>query len=237
MTQFSKTILATLAGALFLVAAIYTGVAVKSQTSNGQQNSDRGTTRSFTSIPGGTYAIDPGHSSINFAVRHMLINNVRGRFTDFTGAIRYDEQDATRSSVEFTARVASVNTDVARRDEHLRGADFFDAARFPEMTFKSTRIERRDGANAYVAHGNFTLRGVTREVSIPFRILGAVRDARGGTRIGVEAGLTINRQDYGVAWSQALDGGGLVVANDVQIDLALEAIKRDAQPTATPNRQ
>ena len=182
-------------------------------------------------IPDGTYRIDPAHSSINFAVRHMMINDVRGRFTDFSGVIRYDGHDITRSSVEFTAKVASINTDVPRRDEHLRGADFFDAAKYPEMTFKSTRVGRGEG-DRYVAHGDLTLRGVTKQVSIPFRLNGPVRDARGGTRFGVEAATSINRRDFGITFGNLIEGVGPVIADQVEITLLLEAVKQEkAQPS------
>ena len=188
----------------------------------------------FVPIPGGTYRIDPEHSSINFSVRHMMITDVRGRFTDFSGTIRYDDRDITRSSVEFTARVASINTDVERRDIHLRSADFFDVEHHPEMTFRSTRVERR-GSDQFVATGDFTLRGVTRQVAIPFTMRGAVADPR-GTRFGVEAHTTINRQDFGVAWSRPAPGGGLVVANEVAITLLLEVINQEPESAPRTNQ-
>ena len=188
----------------------------------------------FVPIPGGTYRIDPAHSSINFSVRHMMITDVRGRFTDFSGTIRYDERDITRSSVEFSARVASINTDVERRDIHLRSADFFDVERHPEMTFRSTRIERR-GSDQFVATGDFTLRGVTRQVAIPFTLRGAVADPR-GARFGVAAHTTINRQDFGVAWSRPAPGGGLVVATEVAITLLLEVIKQEPESAPRTNQ-
>jgi len=132
--------------------------------------------------------------------------------------------------VRVTIKTASIDTGNADRDNHLRSPDFFDAAKYPEITFASTRIEKR--GDEYVCIGTLTIRGVSREVAIPFRILGVVRDQRGNTRLGVEAGLTINRLDYGVSWSRALEGGGLVVGNDVKIELNVQAIKR-AAPAAS----
>ena len=172
-----------------------------------------------------TYMIDPVHSTIGFSVRHLVINYVPGRFKEFQGTIQYDPSDVTKSSVEFTAKVASIDTGVAPRDNHLRSPDFFDAAKYPDMTFKSTKVERK-GKDAYVARGTFTLKGVSKEIAIPFKLYGPVTDPRKTVRLGVEASLTINRQDYGVSWSQKLDNGGLVVANDVNVQLNLEAVKK-----------
>jgi polyisoprenoid-binding protein YceI len=172
------------------------------------------------------FVIDPVHSSIEFSVRHMMVTNVRGRFREFSGTILYDEKDIAKSSVRVTIKTASIDTGNADRDNHLRSPDFFDAAKYPEITFVSTRIEKR--GDDYVCIGTLTIRGVSREVAIPFRILGVVRDQRGNTRLGVEAGLTINRLDYGVSWSRALEGGGLVVGNEVKIELNVQAIRRAA---------
>jgi polyisoprenoid-binding protein YceI len=171
------------------------------------------------------YQIDPAHSTIGFAVRHLMINNVLGRFNEFAGKINYDAADITRSAVEFTAKTASVDTGVARRDNHLRTPDFFDVQQYPEMTFKSTKVERK-GNDAYIVHGTFSLHGVSKEIAIPFKLFGPIKDPQGKQRLGVEAGLTINRQDYGIKYNSVLEGGGLAVGNDVQITLLLEAIKQ-----------
>ncbi len=183
----------------------------------------------------GTYAIDPAHTTIGFSVRHLVINNVPGRFREFTGAIQYDPENLTNSSVTFTAKSNSIDTGIEPRDKHLRSADFFDVERYPEITFKSTRIEKK-GKDDFIAHGDFTLHGVTKTVALPFKLYGAIKDPWGKMRIGVEAGLTINRQDYGVAWSQKLDNGGLVVANDVKIALFVEAVKQEPKPEAPSNK-
>jgi len=170
------------------------------------------------------YQIDPVHSSIGFTVRHMVIANVKGYFKEFSGTIYYDENDITRSSVSVTIKTASINTENPKRDAHLRSPDFFDAEKYPEITFKSKRIlKEKDG---YVAVGDLTMRGVTREIRIPFHILGKVTDPWGNTRIGVEASLKLNRHDYGISWSQTLDNGGLVVGDEVKIDLNIEAVKK-----------
>ena len=187
------------------------------------------TKAAYVPIPAGEYKIDPAHSIIGFAIRHLEINWVEGRFKDFVGTIRYDESDVTKSSVEFTAKIESIDTGVEARDKHLRTADFFDATKYPEMTFKSTRVERK-GKNGYVLHGDLTLRGVTKPVALPFTITGAIKDPWGNTRFGVNAQTKINRRDYGITWGKALESGGLDVGNEVTIDLQLEALKPAPKP-------
>jgi len=169
------------------------------------------------------YTIDPVHCHIGFSVRHLVINNIRGRFTDYAGSIVYDEQDITKSSVEVVIKVESINTDFKARDEHLRTADFFDAAKFPEITFKSTRVEKRNGGLAAV--GNFTMHGVTKEITLPFKINGK-SNFQGEMHLGLEAAITIDRRDFGMSWSATLDSGGLVVGNDVTIELNIEATRK-----------
>ncbi|HEX8503000.1 MAG TPA: YceI family protein [Pyrinomonadaceae bacterium] len=178
----------------------------------------------YAPVPGGEYKIDPAHSVIGFAVRHLEINWVEGRFKDFAGTVRYDDKDVTKSSVEFTAKVASIDTEVEARDKHLRTADFFEAEKYPEMTFKSTHVERK-GKDAYVLHGDLTLKGVTKPVALPFTLTGAVKDPWGNTRFGVEAHTKINRRDFGINYGNAFAGGGLDVGNEVNISLRLEAVQ------------
>ncbi|HEX8474924.1 MAG TPA: YceI family protein [Pyrinomonadaceae bacterium] len=184
---------------------------------------------SYVPVPGGDYKIDAAHSTIGFAIRHYEINWVSGRFKDFSGTIHYNEQDVTKSSVEFTAKVESIDTGVAPRDNHLRTADFFEVAKYPEMTFKSTRVERK-GKDRYVLHGDFTLKGVTKQVALPFTVTGAIKDPRGNTRFGISAQTKIDRRDYGITWGKALEGGGLDLGNEVTIDLQLEAVKPAPKP-------
>jgi len=167
------------------------------------------------------YEIDPSHSNVNFTVRHMAIAKVTGGFKTFSGTIIYDEQDVTKSSVNVTIKVASVNTGDEGRDKHLRSDDFFNAAVDSVITFVSKKIEKR--GDSHVAIGDFTLRGVTKEIELPFTILGTIKDQRGNKRLGVEAKTTINRFDYGVKWDRAFEPGNLVVANEVTITLNLEA--------------
>lgn len=186
---------------------------------------------SYAPIPGGDYRIDPAHSVIGFAIRHFEISLVKGRFRDFSGNIHYDDKDITKSSVDFTAKVESINTGVDRRDAHLRTADFFDVAKYPEMSFKTTRVENK-GNSKYVLHGDLTLRDVTKPVALPFTITGAIKDAQGNTRFGVAAQTTINRRDFGINWGKPLENGGIDVGNEVMIDLQLEAVMPAPKPTS-----
>jgi polyisoprenoid-binding protein YceI len=185
----------------------------------------------YSPVPGGEYKLDPAHSLIGFAVRHLEINWVEGRFKDFSGTIRFDEKDVTKSSVEFAAKIDSIDTEVEARDKHLRSADFFEAEKYPEMTFKSTRVERK-GKDAYVLHGDLTIKGVTKPVALPFTIAGAVKDPWGNTRFGVEAETKINRRDFGINYGSAFAGGGLDVGNEVTINLRLEAVRPAPKPAA-----
>lgn len=180
----------------------------------------------FEAIPTGDYRVDAGHSVIGFSIKHFEISFVRGRFKEFTSTIHYDAADVTKSTVEFNAKVESIDTGVAGRDNHLRSADFFDVAKFPEMTFKSTKVEKK--GKGYVMHGDFTLKGVTKPISFPFNLVGGIKDNRGNVRFGIAAETKINRRDYGITWGAKMANGGLNVADEVNIELQLEAVKAAA---------
>jgi polyisoprenoid-binding protein YceI len=165
------------------------------------------------------YTLDTAHSSANFSVRHMGISTVRGRFTDLSGTILFDEQAPEKSSVTAVIKTASVNTDNATRDKHLNTPDFFDSAKYPEIRFQSTSI-RHEGADKYVAVGNLTIKDVTKQVEIPFT-LAKGKGMKGEPRLGVEGSLTINRFDYHVSY----DPTGMGVSKDIKIDLSVEAGK------------
>ena len=215
MRRFRNVVLKAMLGVSLFMTAVQWGV--------GQEKVK------YVPIPGGEYKMDASHSVIGFSIRHFEISWVRGRFKDFVGTINYDESDVTKSTVEFTAKIESIDTGVQNRDAHLRTADFFDAAKFPDMTFKSTRIERK-GKDQYVLHGDFTLKGVTKQISFPFTLTGAVKDARGNTRFGVAAQTTLDRREYGITWGMPLGNGGVNVGNEVTIDLQLEALKAAPKP-------
>lgn len=167
------------------------------------------------------YEIDRAHSSVEFAVSHMVLSKTKGEFNDFSGTVMLDDNDITKSSVEVTINTASIDTDDEKRDGHLKSADFFNVEKYPTITFKSKKIEKTMDGLAVV--GDLTIRDVTKEVTIPFTMKGPI-SAMGSKRFGAEGNLTINRQDYGVSWSRTLDNGGLVVGNDVDIMLQIEAV-------------
>ena len=176
-----------------------------------------------TSTAADKFAVDRSHSSVGFTVKHMVVSKVKGFFNDYTVDIVYDDKDITKSSVEVSIKTASIDTREAKRDDHLRSPDFFDAAKFPEIIFKSKRIEK--SGEGFVAVGDFSMRGVTKEIKLPFTFAGVVTDPYGNTRLGLSAATKLNRQDYGVSWSKTLDNGGLVVSDDVEVSIEIEAIK------------
>jgi polyisoprenoid-binding protein YceI len=173
------------------------------------------------------YKIDPVHSKVGFAVKHMAISTVEGRFTDFNGSILYDDKDPSKSSVTVAIKTTSVNTDNNTRDNDLRSANFFEAEKYPEITFKSKSVEKK--SNGYVAHGTLTIKSVSKDVDLVFTLAGPIDTGR-GKAMGADAGLNINRQDYGLTWSRSLPGGELMVSNDVAINIHVEA--RQAAPAA-----
>jgi polyisoprenoid-binding protein YceI len=170
------------------------------------------------------YELDPVHSSVAFGVRHMVITTVKGKFNKFSGRMLYDPENLAQSSVEVKIEAASIDTDNEKRDGHLRSPDFLEVEKHPEIAFNSTRIEK--SGDGFVAHGQLTIRGVTKDVAIPFTLAGPVKDAWGGLRIGAEGQLTIDRRDWGLTWNQALEAGGVLVGNDVRIELNVQAVKR-----------
>ncbi len=170
--------------------------------------------------------IDLAHSAIHFRVRHMVISKVHGRFARWSGAITLDEQDLTRSSVEVRIDAASIDTQVADRDAHLRSADVLDVARYPELTFRSRRIER-DG-DGYLVVGDLTLHGVTREVELQAEFAGTGKDPWGHERAGFSARAALDRRDFGLVWNAALETGGVLVGEKVEIAIELEAVKAAA---------
>ena len=166
------------------------------------------------------YVLDGAHTYIGFSARHMLVTRVRGKFNEFEGEILLDTADITRSVANVTIQTASVDTDNDRRDNHLRSEDFFEAERFPTITFRGTGVARR-GDQLFLV-GDLTIRDVTRPVEIPFELNGPV-GAPGEQRIGAEGELTVDRFDYGLKWDRAVETGGLVVSREVTLELSVEA--------------
>ena len=170
-----------------------------------------------------SYVFDGAHTNIGFKVRHNVISWVYGNFTEYDGSVTYDPSKIEKTSAKVTIQVGSINTDNAKRDEHLKSADFFDAAGFATITFESTGVENVDKDGSFDLVGNLTMRGVTKEVTLSVdAFAGPVNDPWGNTKIGTTATLKIDRQDFGVNWSKTLDAGGLVVGNEVHITLDLE---------------
>lgn len=180
---------------------------------------------SFTAtlVAGEEYQIDRAHSRVGFAVTHMLLTTVRGHFNEYSGTINYDKDNIANSSVNVTITSSSIDTDNERRDNHLRSDDFLNAEKFPKITFVSKNVLEKDDGHVLV--GDLTIRDVTKEVEMPFEITGSLETDR-GTRMGFSARLTINRMDYNVKWDRTLDTGGLVVSDEVTIEIEGQAIHR-----------
>ena len=174
----------------------------------------------------GTYDIDPAHSSLEFAAKHAMVTTVRGRFSDFEGTLRLDGTNPESSSAEVRIRVDSLDSRSGQRDEHLRSADFFDAGKHPEITFRSTRAARGKKDGQYVLFGDLTIRDVTREVELDLEYTGTAVDPWGGTRVGFEGETTVNRKDWGLNWNVALEAGGILVSEKVKLKLDIAAVKR-----------
>lgn len=185
------------------------------------------TTRSFEGldIPApGTFAVDVSHSAAAFSVRHLVVAKTRGRFTDFSGEITIAE-DPLESSVQVTINAASINTGDAKRDDHLRSADFLDVEQFPTLTFQSTSVRHVKGAK-FEVEGDLTAAGVTKPVTLDLEFEGVVTDPWGGTRAGFTASTQINREDWGLTYNQALEAGGVLIGKDISVELEVEAIRQ-----------
>jgi polyisoprenoid-binding protein YceI len=172
----------------------------------------------------GTYAIDPSHSHVGFVVRHAMVSKVRGSFTDFEGSGYFDAEDPSRSHLELVVSVASIDTNSADRDAHLRSPDFFDVDRFPHMRFVSTGVERT-GDGTYRVTGDLTIRDVTRPVQVDFELGGAAVDPFGNQRLGLEGRAVVNRKDWGLTWNAALETGGVLVGEKVTLEFEVSAIR------------
>lgn len=179
----------------------------------------------------GSYSFDKAHSAIGFRVKHMGLVDVPGYFRDFTGTVNFDAKDVTKSTVEFTAKATSVDTGVGGRDNHLRSKDFFEVEKFPEITFKSTKVTKK--GKGYMLTGDFTMKGVTKSITFPFEISGWLPPGeRDGGKMGITAETTINRRDYGVNYGTNLPSGIPSLSDDVKIVLLIEAVKKKDAPKA-----
>jgi polyisoprenoid-binding protein YceI len=176
-----------------------------------------------------TWQIDPLHTAAGFSVKHMVIATVRGQFKGVTGTINWDDQDLSKSSVDVTIDAKTVDTSEPKRDDDLRSPNFFDVANYPTITFKSKKIEQVSAGKLKVT-GDLTVHGTTKEVVLDVEGPSvAIKDPWGNTRVALNATTKINRQEYGIKWNNKLDGGGLVVSDDVNITIDLEMTKKVAK--------
>ena len=176
-----------------------------------------------------TWQIDPAHTAAGFSVRHMMIATVRGQFKGVTGMVLWDDQDINNSTVDVTIDANTVDTGEPKRDADLKSANFFDVKNYPTITFKSTKIEKISAGKMKVT-GNLTIHGVTKQVVLDVEgPSGAVKDPWGNTRVALNATTTVNRLDYGVKWNAKMDSGGMVVGDDVNINIDLEMTKKEAK--------
>jgi polyisoprenoid-binding protein YceI len=175
-------------------------------------------------VQAGTWKFDPAHTGVQFKVRHLMVSNVRGGFEKVSGKIHFDEKDISKSSAEIVIDAASINTRVAKRDKHLRSPDFLDAAKHPSLTFKSKKVEKLGDGNLKMT-GDLTIRGVTKEVVLEIEgPTPPIKDPWGNTRVGGVATTKINRKDYGLTWNKALETGGVVVGDEVEITIDIDQV-------------
>lgn len=173
-----------------------------------------------------SWELDPAHTGVQFKVRHLMVASVRGQFGNVSGSVVFDEQDITKSGARITIDAASIDTRVAKRDEHLRSPDFLDTAKFPTITFQSKRVERH-GDGKLKMTGDLTIRGVTKEVVLDVEGPSpAIRDMQGFQRVGGHATGKIDRRDFGLVWNKALEAGGVVVGDEVEITIDVEIFRK-----------
>jgi polyisoprenoid-binding protein YceI len=172
----------------------------------------------------GDYVLDPAHTSLGFAARHAMVTKVRGQFDEFEGHAHVDFADAGKCSAEVKIATTSIDTRNEQRDGHLRSNDFFDVPNHPEITFRSTSVEKQ-GDDVYRVTGDLQIKGVTKPVSIDFEFTGAAKDPFGNLRLGFEGSTTINRRDWGVEWNAPLETGGVLVSEKVTLELEISAVQ------------
>lgn len=172
----------------------------------------------------GTWTLDPAHSRLGFSTRHAMVTRVRGAFNDVLGEAVIDESDYSKSRVNITIRVNSVDTRNADRDAHLRSADFFDVESYPLIRFESTSVDEV-GEGSFIVNGNLTIRDATRPVSIPLELIGIDSDPMGNLRAGLEGTRRIDRKSWGVTWNTPLDSGGVLVSDKITLEFELSLVK------------
>ncbi len=172
----------------------------------------------------GDYTLDLAHTRIGFSARHAMVTKVRGQFNEFNGSAHLDTENPSNSTVEITIKVASIDTRNADRDAHLRTNDFLAMEEFPEITFRSTSVDKA-GDNKFDVTGDLTIRGVSKPVTINFELNGGTQDPWGNFRVGFDGNASINRKDWGVNWNAALEAGGVMVSDKVNLEFEVEAVK------------
>lgn len=178
-----------------------------------------------------TWTFDPAHTQVEFSARHMMFTTVRGRFSDVSGTLVIDEEDPDNSRVEVEIDAKSIDTRVSDRDTHLRSEDFLDVEKHPEITFRSKRIEGAyaEAGDEFRVVGDLTIRGTTKEVTLDARFEGRGIDPWGGERVGFSARTKIDRREWGLKWNQALEAGGVLVGNEVTIEIQAQAVPADTE--------
>ena len=171
-----------------------------------------------------TYTIDKSHSDVAFQIRHY-VSQVHGHFSEFSGSIVKDDENPANATVVFEIQAASIDTGNEKRDNHLRSADFFDAATYPAIKFVSNRIEKQPDGSFRVT-GNLTMRGVTRAITLPVTFAGEMSDGRGSFHAGFSASITLNRKEFGITWNRVLDSGGAMLGDEVEVQIDLEAVRK-----------
>ena len=182
------------------------------------------TALNLPAIAADKYDIDPAHSTLGFAIKHLKVSTVRGVFTNYSGAIEFDPNDLSSFKTEVTIQANSIDTKNEQRDNHLKSADFFDVEKFPTITFTNAKLEKQ--ADGVVIVGDLMMKGVTKSITIPVEVSGPVKGMQGDDVIGIAGEGMINRQDFGISWSKALDSGGLVVDDTVRLVVEIEAHKK-----------
>ena len=170
------------------------------------------------------FKVDKAHTNVGFRVSHLVVAKTTGSFNDFDASFTYDAENMGAFSLEATIQVASIDTNVENRDNHLRSADFFDVENHPTITFTSTSLMM--GEDGIVVVGDLTIRGVTQQIELPITIIGPVQGPGGATVVGIEGRTTINRHDFGVSWDNRLDNGGVIVGEEVRIEIDAEFIQQ-----------
>lgn len=172
------------------------------------------------------WVIDPSHSEIQFKIKHLMITNVTGSFNIFQVSVQTEEEDFMKAKVSFTADVGSISTGNEQRDGHLKSAEFFDAATYPQVKFAATKYENVDNDGSYELYGDLTIRDITKNIKLDVEFGGVVKDGYGNTKAGFSINGKINRKDFGLTWSAITEAGGIVVSDDVKITCEVQLIEQ-----------